>query len=106
MPVVERPIRTRAATPEYEVGHVLTFRRCPSCNKKLIVDSELTDKDSGDLVTLQMHCPDEECGEQIFFDYSDPANDAPQVVATFDESKVLHPDGFGGEDFPDSGKGI
>lgn len=64
MPVVEKPIRTRAATPEYEAGFVLTFRRCPACNSKLVCDTEHTDEKTGDLLYLKAHC---ECGEQVEF---------------------------------------
>lgn len=75
--VVERPIRTRAATPEYEVGYVLTFRRCPACNAKMICDIEHTHDVTGELLKLVMHCPFEECGEQVIFDFSDPEDDKP-----------------------------
>ena len=75
MSVVERPIRTRAATPEYEVGYVMTFRRCPACNKKMVCDLETSDPATGDLANLEMHCPDVECGERVWFDLSDPADD-------------------------------
>ena len=89
MPVVERPIRTRAATPEYEVGYVLTFRRCPACNKKMLCDAEVTDPVTSEIVKLEMHCPDTECGEKVMFDFADPAND-----------------GLAEEDFTFEGQGI
>ena len=108
--VVERAIQTRAATPEYEVGFVLTFRRCPACNRKMVCDNELTNDVTGDLVKLEMHCPDAECGEQVLFDFSEPVDDSRVLHGTPHKPGECGPGCFtvGPEwtEYPHAGKGI